>query len=128
MTWDVEPLPQSLRLDCLALRAGGTGHGRLLVSELTLHAEPGERWVLLGPNGAGKSTLLMAIAGLIAPDAGSIVLGERSIAGWRSEALARRRAWCPQFWLDPFQSARGRRWLAPCSPPNPSAMPPPWSS
>jgi iron complex transport system ATP-binding protein len=102
MTWDAEHLPQSLQLDRLALRAGGTGHGRLLVSELTLHAAPGQRWVLLGPNGAGKSTLLMAIAGLIAPDAGSIVLGERSIADWRSEALARRRAWCPQFWLDPF--------------------------
>jgi iron complex transport system ATP-binding protein len=102
MMWNGECSPRVLHLDRLALRAGGSRDGRLLCSGLDLHAAPGERWVVLGPNGAGKSTLLMAIAGLIAPDAGRIVLGERAIADWRSEALARCRAWCPQFWLDPF--------------------------
>jgi molybdate transport system ATP-binding protein len=35
------------------------------------------RLVLFGPSGAGKSLTLQAIAGLIRPDAGRIVLGER---------------------------------------------------
>jgi iron complex transport system ATP-binding protein len=95
-----ESLP--LHLEGVALRAGGSPHGRLLCSGLDLQAMPGQRWVLLGPNGAGKSTLLMAIAGLVAPDHGRIVLGDRALPDWRSEDLAKCRAWCPQFWLDPF--------------------------
>jgi len=102
VTWTTGRSAQALRLEGLALRAGGTRDGRVLCSDLCVHAQPGQRWVLLGPNGAGKSTLLMAIAGLIAPDAGRIVLGERAIGAWPCEDLARCRAWCPQFWLDPF--------------------------
>jgi iron complex transport system ATP-binding protein len=102
MRVNAERPSQVLHLENLTLRAGGSRDGRVLCSGLSLCASPGERWVLLGPNGAGKSTLLMAIAGLIAPAAGRIVLGERAIADWHSEALAHSRAWCPQFWLDPF--------------------------
>jgi iron complex transport system ATP-binding protein len=91
-----------LRLENIALRAGAKPDGRLLCSGLDISIAPGERWVLLGPNGAGKSTLLMSLAGLIQPDAGSIVLGDLPLPAWRSEAMARTRAWCPQFWLDPF--------------------------
>lgn len=35
---------------------------------------PGQRWVVLGGNGAGKTTLLQLAAGLIAPEAGQVVL------------------------------------------------------
>ena len=91
-----------LRLKNIALRAGAKANGRVLCSGLDLTIASGERWVLLGPNGAGKSTLLMTIAGLIPPDAGSITLGDYSLAAWQNEALAKMRAWCPQFWLDPF--------------------------
>jgi iron complex transport system ATP-binding protein len=91
-----------LHLDNLSLRAGGKPGGRLLCQNLQLQLQAGERWVLLGPNGAGKSTLLVAIAGLLGLDAGSIRLDGRALDTWSSEALARQRAWCPQFWLDPF--------------------------
>ena len=64
MTWDAEHLPQSLRLDRLALRAGGTAHGRLLVSELTLHAAPGDRWI-----GLARAHLASAAAERAAADA-----------------------------------------------------------
>ncbi len=37
----------------------------------------GESLGILGPNGAGKSTLLLALAGILAPDEGSIRLGGR---------------------------------------------------
>ncbi|MBS1207636.1 MAG: transporter family protein [Proteobacteria bacterium] len=92
----------SLRLENLRLNAGGKPDGRSLIADLSLSMNPGERWVLLGPNGAGKSTLLVALAGLLPPNAGSILLHGKPLAGWPGEALARQRAWCPQFWLDPF--------------------------
>lgn len=102
MTGSVEWRQRTLRLEQLVLRAGGQADGRVLCRELGLQLAPGERWVILGPNGAGKSTLLMALAGLLAPNGGRVVLGERNLSDWRGEDLARVRAWCPQFWLDPF--------------------------
>ncbi|GAA5162538.1 ABC transporter ATP-binding protein [Viridibacterium curvum] len=91
-----------LQCDALQLRAGGADDGRVLVAALDLRVQPGERWVLLGPNGAGKSTLLAALAGLVQPAQGRIVLGDQPLAAWSPRELARERAWCPQFWLDPF--------------------------
>ncbi len=57
-------------------------------------ASSAARTVLFGPSGAGKSLTLQAIAGLVRPDAGRIVLGERvlfdSAAGIDLPARARR--------------------------------------
>jgi molybdate transport system ATP-binding protein len=47
--------------------------GRLHL-EVELTVGTGELVVLLGPNGAGKTTLLRALAGLVAPDRGRVVL------------------------------------------------------
>lgn len=44
--------------------------------EVALHAEAGRVLAVLGPNGAGKTTLVRALVGLIALDAGAIVLGD----------------------------------------------------
>jgi molybdopterin-binding protein len=44
-----------------------------------LAVEPGETVALLGPNGAGKSTVLGVIAGLLAPTAGHVSLGGRTL-------------------------------------------------
>jgi ABC-2 type transport system ATP-binding protein len=47
---------------------------RTAVDALSLRVEPGEVLGLLGPNGAGKSTTVSLIAGVLAPDAGSVQL------------------------------------------------------
>ncbi|MBF0625278.1 MAG: ATP-binding cassette domain-containing protein [Magnetococcales bacterium] len=44
---------------------------------VTLTLTRGEKVGLLGPNGAGKTTLLKLLGGLLPPDQGEIVLGER---------------------------------------------------
>jgi molybdate transport system ATP-binding protein len=46
-----------------------------------IDVRPAEVVAVLGPNGAGKSTLLGVLAGLIAPDDGSVTLGGRTLTG-----------------------------------------------
>lgn len=48
--------------------------GRLVIEDLTFAVGGGEALVLTGPNGSGKSTLLRCLAGLIAPDSGTLSL------------------------------------------------------
>jgi spermidine/putrescine ABC transporter ATP-binding subunit len=52
-------------------------NGVVAVESLDLRVEPGEFVSLLGPSGCGKTTTLRAIAGLVRPDAGEIIIGGR---------------------------------------------------
>ncbi len=47
--------------------------------QLDLEIQPGELLCLLGPSGCGKSTSLRLISGLLTPDAGTIMLGNKDI-------------------------------------------------
>ena len=57
---------------------------------------PGEMLGLIGANGAGKSTLLRTLAGLRAPDSGSVTLGGVALGGIAAARLALARAYLPQ--------------------------------
>jgi ABC-2 type transport system ATP-binding protein len=57
------------------------------VTDFSLSVPTGQVLGLLGPNGAGKTTLLKMIAGLLAPDAGSVYLNGYDLARERDKAL-----------------------------------------
>ena len=75
----------TLRLEItdLAVRRGG----RRLFQGLSLSLAAGQAAALTGPNGSGKTSLLRAVAGLIAPDAGTIGFGAVEPAKARAEDL-----------------------------------------
>ncbi|MBV9005621.1 MAG: ABC transporter ATP-binding protein [Solirubrobacterales bacterium] len=64
--------------------------GRDVLHGIDLDLCAGEITALLGPNGAGKSTLLEALAGLLAPAAGTIERSGRVALALQSPDLARR--------------------------------------
>jgi iron complex transport system ATP-binding protein len=70
--------------------------GRTILANLSLALEGGSFVALLGANGAGKSTLLSVLAGLLAPDAGTVMLDGVALASIARRALARRRGFLPQ--------------------------------
>jgi multiple sugar transport system ATP-binding protein len=51
----------------------------LAIDDLSLAIEDGSFVVLLGPTGAGKTTTLRLVAGLEAPDSGSVAIGGRDV-------------------------------------------------
>ena len=61
--------------------------GRAVVHEVSLEIPPGQVTALLGANGAGKSTLVLAIAGVIRPSGGRVLLGEQDVTRWRPERI-----------------------------------------
>ena len=54
----------------------------MALDDLNLNVGDGEFFVLLGPTGAGKTTTLRLIAGLEAPDSGSILIAGEDVGQW----------------------------------------------
>ena len=52
---------------------------RRVVNGVSIHVAPGEIVGLLGPNGAGKTTTFNMVVGVVRPDEGTVMFGERDI-------------------------------------------------
>ena len=61
--------------------------GRPVVKGVSLEIPPGQVTALLGANGAGKSTLVLAVAGLLRPSGGRVLLGDADLTGRRPEQV-----------------------------------------
>ena len=102
-----------------------TYDGRAVLRDVTLTVPDGGHIALMGPSGCGKTTLLRVLAGLQAPDAGTVrvepgrmacVFQEPRLLPWRTAAenvnavLSDRAQTMPQalIWLERLELADAR--------------------
>lgn len=78
--------------DALLLNAQGLCKSykeRKVVDNVNLEVRAGEIVGLLGPNGAGKTTSFYMVAGLVRPDAGSVIFSGQDVSGLPMHLRAR---------------------------------------
>jgi branched-chain amino acid transport system ATP-binding protein len=73
----------ALRLESVSVARGG----RTVVRNVSIDIQPGEVTALLGPNGAGKSTLVLAVAGVLRPSTGRVLMGDTELTRKRPEVI-----------------------------------------
>ncbi len=82
--------PKSGRV-VMELRHVGKAYGdKVVLRDITLHIERGDRIALVAPNGAGKSTLMRLLAGAEAPDQGDRTLGHQVVMQYFAQDEANR--------------------------------------
>jgi branched-chain amino acid transport system ATP-binding protein len=75
----------------LSTRNVNKSFGQLQVArDISIEIPRGERYALIGPNGAGKTTLINLITGMLAPDSGSILLGNDDVTRLHADARVKR--------------------------------------
>ena len=74
---------------------------RIIAQNLTLDIPAGSFTAIIGPNACGKSTLLRAMAGLLAPTAGQMILDGKGIASLSPREIAQRLGLLPQTAIAP---------------------------
>lgn len=75
--------------------SGNSPSGRVILDQLDLEVNPGERIAIVGPSGSGKTTLLNLIGTLDQPDSGKMyfenqdlsVFTDQQLAGFRNEKI-----------------------------------------
>ena len=70
------PNSMSVKVEVRDLRKSFDGNE--VLKGISFKVGPGERFVIMGPSGSGKSVLLKQIIGLMAPDAGEILIDGES--------------------------------------------------
>ncbi|NEM05525.1 ABC transporter ATP-binding protein [Geodermatophilus normandii] len=79
-------------MSALTVTGLARSYGRTpVLTGVDLHVPSGTTTALLGPSGCGKTTLLRIVAGFDDPDAGTVELGGRMVAGAGRGVPARRR-------------------------------------
>jgi iron complex transport system ATP-binding protein len=73
----------------------------LVVQALSVAIPVGRITTIVGPNACGKSTLLRALARLLAPAGGRVLLGDQDLARQRTRDVARRLTLLPQSPIAP---------------------------
>ncbi|WP_280355093.1 ABC transporter ATP-binding protein [Nocardia otitidiscaviarum] len=81
-----------LRADRVRLGYGG----RVISDGLSVDIPDGTFTVIIGPNACGKSTLLRALARLLKPEDGAVLLDGKAIASYPAKEVARRIGLLPQ--------------------------------
>jgi branched-chain amino acid transport system ATP-binding protein len=64
--------------------------GLLAVDNVSFNVAPGTIFAIIGPNGAGKTTLFNSVAGVLAPDQGTITFANQRIDGLKPDVVCRR--------------------------------------
>ncbi|MEA3192349.1 MAG: branched-chain amino acid transport system ATP-binding protein [Betaproteobacteria bacterium] len=70
-----------------ATRISKSFRGLKAVNEASFSVEEGAIVGLIGPNGAGKTTIFNMVAGVFAPDTGSILFQQKPIHGLRADQI-----------------------------------------
>jgi iron complex transport system ATP-binding protein len=128
MTLEARPHPSRLGAEHVRLAY----HDRIVVDDLSISIPTGEVTVIVGPNACGKSTLLRALARLLSPKAGVVLLDGEEIRRIPTRTIAQRLGILPQQPVAPDGItvsdlvARGRnphqRWFRQWSPSDEEAV------
>ena len=74
---------------------------RHVIADLDVEIAPGKFTVIVGPNACGKSTLLRALARLMTPTKGTVLLDGGNIAKLKTKQIAKRLGLLPQTSIAP---------------------------
>jgi len=74
---------------------------RIVAEGLTTQIPPGRVTTIIGPNGCGKSTLLRAMARLLKPKAGQVLLDGKAITSMKTREVAKVLGMLPQSPIAP---------------------------
>jgi ABC-type cobalamin/Fe3+-siderophores transport system ATPase subunit len=73
----------------------------VVAADFSIEVPDGQVSALIGPNGSGKSTLLRALARLLKPKGGHVILDGKDISLYSTKEVARRLAILPQALVAP---------------------------
>ncbi|NEW25505.1 ABC transporter ATP-binding protein [Nocardia cyriacigeorgica] len=93
-TSDLAPGANPARLRADRLRLGY--RGRTISENLSADIPDGSFTVIIGPNACGKSTLLRALARLLTPESGTVLLDGKAIGSYPAKEVARHIGLLPQ--------------------------------